>query len=554
MLLEGDNYIWLKILEQTHKGKIDVIYIDPPYNTGNNDFVYDDRFVNESDGFSHSKWLSFMSERLTIARNLLAQNGIIFISIDDHEQAELKMLCDSIFGADNFYGEMIQLKGNTQNDAKSIQRNHEYILCYARTYADRLLTYKNTTLKPVYEDSWVKGRNPAASSGHDLLSERTNLGYTIYYYEGAGNGKTGNHNLLSERTNLGYTDWDVHESKNGDTIQLAIAVMDYDKDKVTDGASESDVYADVDELLALGFRKIRPPKRKGGALGRWTWGLETFKQYWNNNEVVIKGDEIIRKVFVPQDAIIEKNGKKYYPNENRLPLQSVIQINNSEGTKQLRGDDGLIPGVSFPYPKNVELIKYLVMAYDKRDAVILDFFAGSGTTAQAVEELNIEDGGNRQWIVCTDNANDICRSITKPRIDTFITGTRTDGSKYSDGIDSSYAYFQYKMLSRTSNAARNSRSLLVPRIVDAWLMMLHGVRRVRTDEARKAFIYEGDDVAVAALFGDPTVDDVEFVLSDADASRRAAYVPDGSSALLSDSPDGIDVMGLSALVTSAYLS
>lgn len=141
MLLEGDNYIWLKMLEQTHKGKIDVIYIDPPYNTGNNDFVYDDRFVNESDAFSHSKWLSFMSERLTIARNLLSQNGIIFISINDHEQAELKMLCDSIFGADNFYGEMIQLKGNTQNDAKSIQRNHEYILCYARTYADRLLTY-----------------------------------------------------------------------------------------------------------------------------------------------------------------------------------------------------------------------------------------------------------------------------------------------------------------------------------------------------------------------------------------------------------------------------
>lgn len=107
---------------------------------------------------------------------------------------------------------------------------------------------------------------------------------------------------------------------------------------------------------------------------------------------------------------------------------------------------------------------------------------------------------------------------------------------------------------RTSNAARNSRSLLVPRIVDAWLMMLHGVRHVRTDETHKAFTYEGDDIAVAALFGDPTADDVASILFDTDVPKRVAYVPDGSSALLSDAPDGIDVVGMSSIVTSAYLS
>ena len=555
MLLEGDNYIWLKMLEQTHRGKIDVIYIDPPYNTGKNDFIYDDAFVSSSDAFLHSKWLSFMSARLTTARNLLAENGIIFISIDDHEQAELKMLCDDIFGANNFYGEMVQLKHNTQNDAESIQRNHEYILCYVKTYAKKLLSYKNTTLKQVYDDEWIKGRNPAASSGHDTLSERANLGYTVYYYEGTGNGKTGNHNLLSERANLGYDDWEIHESNDGKKIQLAIAVMDYDKNKISDDAKEEDVYTDVDALIKLGFRKIRPPKRKGGVLGCWTWGLETFKKYWHNNEVVINGDEIIHKVFVTQDQIIEKKGKKYCPKENKLPLQSIIDINNSDGTTQLSGDDGLIPGAKFPYPKNVELIKYLVRAYDKNNAVVLDFFAGSGTTAQAVEELNIDDGGNRHWILCTNNEQNICRDITKPRIDTVITGVRTDGTKYSDGVDSSYAYFQYQMIPRTPNSAKNARAFFSsPSIVDALIMMRHGVRQVRIDNEHKALVYTGNDIAIAALFDDPSSNDVVDVLSGFDADSLIAYVQDGSQALLSDAPDGIDVVGMLSLATHAYLS
>ena len=101
-LLEGDNLHSLKLLEKTHKGRIDVIYIDPPYNTGNKDFIYNDEYIDEDDGFNHSKWLSFMYERLEIARNLLCEEGIIFISIDDHEYAQLKILCDEIFGENNF--------------------------------------------------------------------------------------------------------------------------------------------------------------------------------------------------------------------------------------------------------------------------------------------------------------------------------------------------------------------------------------------------------------------------------------------------------------------
>jgi len=101
-LLEGDNLASLQLLEKTHKGKIDVIYIDPPYNTGNKDFIYDDDFVDSADSFRHSKWLSFMEKRLRIARELLSEKGVIFISIDDNEQADLKLLCDEVFGLEKF--------------------------------------------------------------------------------------------------------------------------------------------------------------------------------------------------------------------------------------------------------------------------------------------------------------------------------------------------------------------------------------------------------------------------------------------------------------------
>ncbi|WNN10713.1 site-specific DNA-methyltransferase [Streptococcus suis] len=106
-LLEGDNLHSLHLLEKTHSGKIDVIYIDPPYNTGNKDFIYNDKIVDKTDGYSHSKWLSFMSKRLEIARNLLSDKGVIFISIDDNEQAQLKLLCDEIFGEINFLTQFI---------------------------------------------------------------------------------------------------------------------------------------------------------------------------------------------------------------------------------------------------------------------------------------------------------------------------------------------------------------------------------------------------------------------------------------------------------------
>ena len=131
-LLEGDNLASLQLLEKTHKGKIDVIYIDPPYNTGNKDFIYDDDFVDSADSFRHSKWLSFMEKRLKIARTLLNEKGVIFISIDDNEQADLKLLCDEILGQDKFAAMFPWRKRTAKSDVPfGISQDYEWILCYA---------------------------------------------------------------------------------------------------------------------------------------------------------------------------------------------------------------------------------------------------------------------------------------------------------------------------------------------------------------------------------------------------------------------------------------
>ena len=129
VLIEGDNLEALTALTYTHAGKIDVIYIDPPYNTGNKDFIYNDSFVDSEDSFRHSKWLSFMSKRLKLAKGLLSDKGVIFISIDDNEQAQLKLLCDEIFGSNDFVGNIIWEKADSPRmDAKIMSSRHDFII------------------------------------------------------------------------------------------------------------------------------------------------------------------------------------------------------------------------------------------------------------------------------------------------------------------------------------------------------------------------------------------------------------------------------------------
>ena len=421
-LLEGDNLHSLKLLEKTHTGKIDIIYIDPPYNTKNKDFIYDDNMIGEDDGYRHSKWLSFMSERLEIARSLLSKYGVIFISIDDNEQAQLKLLCDDIFGNDNFLGTIIQNKQNAKNDTIDIQKNHEYILCYRRkaNYTDNkkikpTLVLKSEKLRPAYLESekfYIINDSITTRGEGGTLNARPNLGYTVYY---------------NPKTN------DV------------IAIDDYDIELAKKSNTESDVYRHDDEMISNGYIPIIPPKVRG-KLGCWTWSMSKFNNEKNNIVITGKKDkyQVKKRTFVDKESIELINEKYFYRTTTESNSRSIIDFSTNEGTNTLSavmGKSGI-----FNNPKNMEMIKYLLSLSPFKNGIILDFFAGSGTTGQAALELNKEDGGNRKFILCTNNENNICEDVTYERIKRVINGYAE-----VEGISANLNYFKTDFISKDAD-------------------------------------------------------------------------------------------------------
>ncbi|MEB2795460.1 site-specific DNA-methyltransferase [Campylobacter upsaliensis] len=414
IIIKGDNLHALKLLKSAYDGKIKMIYIDPPYNTKNEKFIYDDNFVKEyqkllieldllkldSDGKvleksevlhfltnpsgdkAHSGWLSFMLPRLKLARDLLKDDGVIFISIDDNEQANLKILCDEIFGEENFCGQIIWLKGNAQNDADTIQTNHEYILSYA----------KDIQTKPINQII----RKDKVKVFKD---EKTGK----FYYEGAGlTMGGGDGGSLENRPNLGYTFY--YNPKTKDIKPL----LDYDKNAVTTTTNHEELYNDDEELIKQGYTPIRPPKM-GAGNGCWKWALE--KTLNELDRILIKagknGYSVLRKEWLnPKQVKQDDNGEFYAMVEKENPPKSFIDfVGSGRGIKELKE---LIGDKVFNNPKNTSLIKHLLKISTTSPStsagggggnIVLDFFAGSGTTAQAVMELNAEDGGNRQFIL-----------------------------------------------------------------------------------------------------------------------------------------------------------
>lgn len=375
-LLEGDNLHSLKLLEKTHRGAIDVIYIDPPYNTGGTDFRYDDSIIAKEDGFKHSKWISFMNERLSIAHRLLSEDGIIFISIDDHELSALTMLCDSIFGEQNRI-ETIVWKNKYGAGAKTIGfiSVHEYILCYSK--------------KPIF----------------DLTSELDKEGQAAY-------------KKIDEKYDSrgGYLTQPLMTTSLGDRPNLMYDIV-YNGDVIS-------------------------PRKQ------WVWSKERLEAAISNNEVEFNKQK---------DGTYSVRAKKYLIDEKgNMRRGKPISILNGpftqDGTKEIRELFGTEDAFKFAKPSELirAFIAYAVNGTIKKNAIVLDFFAGSGTTAQAVLEQNKKDGGNRKFILCTNNENGICENVTYQRIKTIITGKRADGSEYSEGIPSNLKYYKTDFISKES--------------------------------------------------------------------------------------------------------
>lgn len=402
ILIEGDNLHALTALTYTHEGRVDVIYIDPPYNTGNKDFVYNDSFVDSEDGYRHSKWLSFMHKRLKIAKRLLSDRGVIFISIDDNEQANLKLLCDEVFGENNAIGPIIQNKLNAKNDTLNIQKNHEYILVYRKTaqkedngtkIKPNILVRKRVE-KPVFKDNeefyFLNDAITTRGEG-GVLNARQNLGYTFYY-----NPKTNDLKPI--------VDYNVELAKTSNNVK--------------------EIYNDRRDLLDLGYVAIRPPKVRG-MLGCWTWEYSKAKQDIHHLVAVETKNRynIVKRTFVSVDDVIDKGGKFTYMKIALSNSRSILDYSTNDGTASLTSILG--NNVDFNNPKNLDMIKYFLEVSSREDSLILDFFAGSGTTLHATMQLNAEDGGHRQCILVTNNENGICENVTYKRNQRVIQGYPT---------------------------------------------------------------------------------------------------------------------------------
>lgn len=402
-LIEGDNLHSLKLLEKTHKGKITVIYIDPPYNTGKKDFVYDDMMVALDDGFRHSKWLSFMNDRLLLAKSLLANNGIIFISIDDNEQATLKLLCDSIFGEENFIS-MLSVENNPKGRKNSsfVSVSNEYCLLYAKN--------KNS--------AYFIENIPKPSS--DLTLDENGV-----YVHNSGKRVLVGENSFNKKV----------ENKNSDKHYSV-----YFNEKIQDMLLIKDEGIDKphEELLKKGYRRYY--SYCGNDFVENTYSMSKFEELFSKDALDFKDNKIYEKNFSTTIRIKSLvTNRKYEAIINNKKVEYQIDVKTTSAGSELKCIFNTSKPI-FSNPKNVSYIKLLISLLEDKDITVLDFFAGSGTTAQAVLELNKEDGGQRKFILCTNNENNICEEITYQRIKTVITGKRQDGSEYSEGIPANLKY------------------------------------------------------------------------------------------------------------------
>lgn len=435
ILIEGDNLHALTALTFTHEGAIDVIYIDPPYNTGNKDFKYNDSFVDREDSYRHSKWLSFMEKRLRMAKNLLSEKGVIFISIDDNEQAQLKMLCDDIFSEINSIGPIIQNKLNSKNDTINVQKNHEYILIYRKTclYTD------NKKVLPTLLHSDLKAKKVVEENGR-------------YFYINDSITTRGDGGVLNKRPNLGHTIYYNPDSKD------IIAICDYDVELAKVSNDFKSLYKDDLEIISKGYFPIRAPKVRG-KLGCWTWSLEKINE--EKDFLIVTGNKgkyaVKKRTFVDESDVLEENGILFYESKTEGNSRSIIEYSTNDGTDAL--NEVLDTQGAFNNPKNVEMLKYLIGLFPSKYIRILDFFAGSGTTLQAAIELNKKDKGLRQCILVTNNENELCENVTYERSRRIIQGYNKTKNMQVPGLYSNnLRYYTSHFVDREPNLI-NKRQL-----------------------------------------------------------------------------------------------
>ncbi|MDR3327860.1 MAG: site-specific DNA-methyltransferase [Prevotellaceae bacterium] len=407
VFITGDNLEALRHLQNAYSGKIKMIYIDPPYNTGK-EFVYNDKFEFDDEklqsalGYnedeierlksiqgksSHSAWLTFMYPRLKLAQKLLSDDGVIFVSIDDNEQANLKLLMDDVFGEGNFVANMIrQEKAGAGHDSKELAIEYDYIVVYSKN---------KTTLK--------------------INKENVDVGNDIKYrYQD---------NFVNERGKYYLRDLNYKGSYSPS--------LDY-------------------PIVLPNGKTIF----SGGIQGRpntWRWSEAKFKWGIENDFIIFKED----RVYIKQYQFVDNEGNLI---DRFIPYRALTKFLNSEGTIELTK---LGLNAVFNFPKSVNLLKYLLQIATNKNSLILDFFAGSATTAHAVMQLNSEDGGERKYIMVQldeptnlesearkagyDTIDKISRERIKKAGEKILNEYNSDLAKQSNGWDKDTGFKHYHL-------------------------------------------------------------------------------------------------------------
>jgi adenine-specific DNA-methyltransferase len=494
ILIEGDNLHALTALSFTHEGQIDVIYFDPPYNTGNKSWRYNNHYVEKDDSYKHSKFISFLNKRIKIAKRLLTENGIIFCAIDDYEQHNVRHILDEIFGEENRLGSItvVHNPGGRQ-DEHFFPTAHEYMLVYA----------KNKNLA-------VIGKLEATEGKLKQFSQKDNDGN----YKLRGFRRSGANSRRIDRPKLWYPiflnplslDLDVNE-KPGYTIRLE-------------------------------------PIDDDGVERVWRWNSSTF--------IAKKDKYIVVKTIRDKYSIQVKEREDDHEGEKPKTYWSDPKYSAVNGTSALKNIFGERKEKIFDFPKSPFLLfDALKISSLNPNDTILDFFGGSGTTLQATMNLNEDDGGIRQCILVTNNENNICEEVTYERNKRIIQGyTNAKGVAVEGLTNNNLRYFKSEFVGREPSL-KNKRALT--QLATELLCIKEDCYTEQKIKIKQAKLFANARVTLLILFDDHIIPDAVDLIKGMDAKQIKVYVFSmGSDPYTEDFAEVLDKVTLCALPDAIY--